>query len=374
VIIIIFLCWFMNFRCDLLIKMLLDDYKKAGTISADSNVSKIFHAFDVDGDGFLDEKEFHELFVQVCSSTSDDLVSSETESKIFDLLDIDRDSKISYNEFKVSGKYWLRQIFDPVSALIIVDVQEDFLNGTLALSRCPAGQDGNDVVPVINRLLEEVKFDVVAYTFDWHPEDHISFINNVKKYAVDSSSPVTAENAKVMDKAIFAGPPKQEQVLWPPHCVQNCDGAKLHKDLTVVDNPVNIYKGTNSNVDSYSAFFDNSKLSQTKLASILAKHNVTDVYVCGVAYDFCVGFTTLDAIDLGFRTVLINDATRGVDVGDIESMKSRIRSAGGIIENSDMIKNLVEVKDRRKEHGLTAAKNTAEGIKHAQKSGVSLAR
>ena len=116
---------------------------------------------------------------------------------------------------------------------MVVDVQNDFIAGSLALKNSPAKQDGEEVVKIINKILEENSFDFVVYTIDWHPEDHCSFVTNVDKYPLHESSPVSAEEAKVFDKVVYDAEKVFEQVLWPPHCIQNSEGAKLHPELMV---------------------------------------------------------------------------------------------------------------------------------------------
>jgi len=125
-------------------------------------------------------------------------------------------------------------VLNPVSVLLIVDVQNDFITGSLALKNCPAGEDGEEVVPVIQDLLSRNLFSIVGYTFDWHPPKHCSFIDNVSLYPLHSSSPVSAENAKLYDEVVYDETPLVRQVLWPPHCVIDSWGAKLHKDVTVL--------------------------------------------------------------------------------------------------------------------------------------------
>lgn len=115
-----------------------------------------------------------------------------------------------------------------------MDVQNDFISGTLNISNCSAQQNGFEVISPINRLLDTVQFDAVFYSLDWHPSDHISFIDNIQLRPLHHTSPVTAENAKTYDTVIFAGPPPMKQRLWPRHCVQDTWGAELHKDLKVV--------------------------------------------------------------------------------------------------------------------------------------------
>ena len=119
------------------------------------------------------------------------------------------------------------------SALLVVDVQNDFISGSLALKNSPACQDGEEVVQAINNILDENTFDFIVYTMDWHPEDHCSFVTNVDKYPLHESSPVNAEDAKVFDKVIYGGEKPIEQVMWPPHCIQDSEGAELHSELKV---------------------------------------------------------------------------------------------------------------------------------------------
>ena len=177
-----------------------------------------------------------------------------------------------------------------------MDVQNDFIDGTLALKNCPAKQDGAEVVPCINYMLDNVPFDVIVYTLDWHPADHCSFIENVHIRKLTENSP-SKKNIKAYDTVIFEDYPDIEQKLWPAHCVQNSPGSQLHPDLIVVDEKTDpmrrhvVYtkKGSKSDIDSYSAFFDNCKLNETTLNIDLKKLGVNELYVCGLAADVCVG-------------------------------------------------------------------------------------
>lgn len=112
-------------------------------------------------------------------------------------------------------------------------MQNDFISGTLNISNCSARHDGADVIEPINRLLDTVRFDGVFYSLDWHPSDHVSFIDNVHQRELDGSSPVTADRAQTYDTVVFAGSPPMKQRLWPRHCVQDTWGSELHKDLKV---------------------------------------------------------------------------------------------------------------------------------------------
>ncbi|XP_057294283.1 uncharacterized protein LOC130622850 isoform X2 [Hydractinia symbiolongicarpus] len=203
-------------------------------------------------------------------------------------------------------------------ALILVDIQNDFISGSLALRNAPAKEDGEEVVSVVNQILENYKFDVVVYTQDWHPPNHCSFITNVDKYKIHSCSKKTAENVKVFDQVVYDGDPILVQDMWPPHCIQGSYGAKLHRNLNVLQDGVILQKGTNPSIDSYSAFWDNARKSQSKLKSILESHNITTVVIAGLATDYCVGATSIHAAEFGFDTYIVQNACRGIHPREID--------------------------------------------------------
>lgn len=194
-----------------------------------------------------------------------------------------------------------------MKALIIVDIQNDFLpGGALAVPR------GDEIVAVINRLAAE--YPLVVATQDFHPADHKSFATNHPG----------RDLYEVVDLNGLS------QVLWPVHCVQGSEGAELalalRRDLIHEVVP----KGQNPEIDSYSGFFDNGRRQATGLDGLLRARGVEEVFVCGLAADYCVKFTALDAVSLGYRTFLIEDATRGVDLhpGDTELAFDELRAAG----------------------------------------------
>jgi len=195
-----------------------------------------------------------------------------------------------------------------MTALIIVDVQNDFCpGGALAVA------NGDLVVPVINGLLP--RFDVIVATQDFHPADHASFA-------------VNHPGTRVGQVIELGGMP---QVLWPPHCVQNTQGAQLRADLDTSGLDGVFQKGTDPLVDSYSGFFDNGRQHATGLGEFLKARGVNDVFVCGLATDYCVRWTALDALSLGFATTVIADACRGVELqaGDSARALDEVRAAGG---------------------------------------------
>ncbi len=175
------------------------------------------------------------------------------------------------------------------TALILVDIQNDFCTGgALAVPH------GEDVVPIANKLMREVP--VVVATQDWHPPGHGSFAS-------------TRPGRSPFEMAELGGLP---QVLWPDHCVQWSGGARFHPGLDTSRIMRVFPKGTDAGIDSYSGFFDNGKRKATGLADWLRAHGIERVRVCGLATDYCVKATAIDARSLGFETVLVEDACRGV--------------------------------------------------------------
>ncbi len=200
-----------------------------------------------------------------------------------------------------------------MKALILVDIQNDFCpGGALAVA------DGDAVVPIANRLMDIV--DVVVATQDWHPANHGSFASN-------------HPGRKVFDMGDLAGLP---QVMWPDHCVQWTGGAQFHLGLDTKRITRVFPKGTDPTIDSYSGFFDNGKRKATGLGDWLKAKGVTEVLICGLATDYCVKATAIDAAQLGFRTVLIEDACRGVGMAPdhIPAALAAMRAAGVHITHS----------------------------------------
>lgn len=235
---------------------------------------------------------------------------------------------------------WLRVILEPVDALLIIDIQNDFIDGSLALRACEAKQDGIDVVEPINYLLKNGLFDKIIYSLDWHPENHISFYENLHLRELHPDSKVTKDNAKLFDTVVFADP-HSEQILWPKHCVMNTWGSQLHKDLLITPNSVQVRKGQNSNVDAYSVFSDNNYKETMELQKILNELGATRIFVCGLAYDVCVKFTCLDGLQLGYALAVIDDCCRGVSMPNIEKTKKLICENGGLITNSHDVVEMI---------------------------------
>jgi len=203
-----------------------------------------------------------------------------------------------------------------MNALIVVDLQNDFMPGG------PLGVAGaTHIIDTVNALMPH--FELVVATQDWHPSHHGSFA-------------VNHPNKKPGDVIKLHG---LDQILWPTHCVQNTKGAafvdRLHTNMF---NHI-VQKGTDPTVDSYSGFFDNGHKNRTNLDQIMRDDHIQTVYICGVATDYCVRFTAMDAITCGFGVKLIADACRGVDLeeGDVDTALDDMCAAGVILTNSTQI-------------------------------------
>jgi len=195
-------------------------------------------------------------------------------------------------------------------ALLWIDLQNDFLPG----GALPV-PEGDAVIPLANRL--QPRFDLVVATQDWHPRNHGSFAAN-------------HPGKRPGDLIELNGLP---QVLWPVHCVQRTAGARFAPALRLNRVRRVFKKGVQPDIDSYSGFFDNGHRRATGLGDYLQRQQVTEVYLLGLAADYCVKFTALDAVALGFRTCLIEDACRGVNLkpGDVAEAISQMKAAGVVV-------------------------------------------
>jgi len=317
-----------------------------------------FAAFDKDEDSAININEFTSICKALFRNEKGKPYKMDTSlvNDLFMIFNVSGDGSMSKQEFVFCWNGWIKKIVRPRTAIIIVDVQNDFISGSLAISNCPAQQNGEEVVEPINRLIDTVPFDLHCYSLDWHPADHVSFVDTVhlRKFHADSKIQ-EADKCGVYDTVVFEGPPKTEQTLWPRHCVQESWGAEIHKDLKVHPSGQIVKKGVHPDIDSYSAFFDNSKLSRTALEEIIKKELVADVYVCGIATDVCVASTAYHALELGFRTILIEDCSRGIRDDNIQQTFEKVRSAHGCVVNSSEVKAMVQGRDRRPELGYKLA-------------------
>ncbi|KAI9496678.1 nicotinamidase-like amidase [Zychaea mexicana] len=195
-------------------------------------------------------------------------------------------------------------------ALILVDIQNDFIEGgSLAVP------EGSKIIPAVHKLMDKAK--LIIATQDWHPADHVSFaVNHTNKQPFEE---ITIQYDDGRDT---------KQVLWPAHCVQNSHGAKLLESLPRQSIQHIVQKGMNTKVDSYSGFADNDYQEITSLAKILYQNFVDTVIVVGLAADYCVKMTCLDAVKFGFKTVLVKEGTRAVAPDQLDATMEYLHSKG----------------------------------------------
>lgn len=194
----------------------------------------------------------------------------------------------------------------PTDALLVIDLQNDFCpGGSLAIA------GGDEIVPTVNALA--ARFDHVILTQDWHPAGHISFAS-----AHPGAEPYSAIDA-----------PYGPQALWPDHCVQNTAGAAFHPALAVPHAELILRKGFRADIDSYSAFLENDHFTPTGLAGYLRERGLRRLFLCGLAYDFCVRHSAIDGTALDFECLVIEDATRAVNLpGSVEATDQAFEEAG----------------------------------------------
>lgn len=197
------------------------------------------------------------------------------------------------------------------NALIVIDIQNDFCpGGALAVA------EGDLIIPRVNGLMDE--FAAVVLTQDWHPRGHSSF--------------ASSHSGKAPFESVTM--PYGEQTLWPDHCVQGTAGAAFHPALRTDPADMTIRKGFRPSIDSYSAFFENDRATPTGLEGYLRSRGITEVTFVGLATDYCVAYSALDAARLGFRATVLLGACRGIDLGgSMAAMTAQIRAAGVALEN-----------------------------------------
>lgn len=202
-----------------------------------------------------------------------------------------------------------------MNALLIIDVQNDFCEGGAL-----AVPDGASIIPLINSLIP--KFDAVIQSQDWHPDGHHSFAS--------THNGKTPYDTVKMDYGT--------QVLWPEHCVQGTSGAEFHKNLNTTKTEVCIRKGFRKKIDSYSTFYENDQKTHTGLAGYLRERGITDLYVTGLATDFCVKWSVLDGIKENFNVFVIEDAVKGINIdGSVKQAWKEMKDDGAVVLTSDTI-------------------------------------
>ena len=192
------------------------------------------------------------------------------------------------------------------SALIIIDMQNDFCtDGALAV------KDAEAIIKPINTVQED--FDTVILTQDWHPKEHRSF-------------------ASYHDAEVYSNMEMDygSQILWPDHCIKGSEGANFHKNLNTDKCDLILRKGCNPKIDSYSAFFENDKKTNTGLEGYLIKKEIEHIYLCGLAFDYCVFYSALDGKNLGFDVFVFQDLTRAINLKNSEEIAKKTMIKKGI--------------------------------------------
>ncbi|GIY28581.1 hypothetical protein CEXT_340781 [Caerostris extrusa] len=281
--------------------------------SSDSVKLECFRFFDLNEKQYLDVSDFIRLIECLLNQNSATLTES-IANDLFVSFDLDADKKINEHEFENMWYNWIKPLKQPVTAFLIIDVQNDFI------------------------------------------DDHISFFENFQLHKLSEDNEKNVEDFKLFDTVSFPGPPQFKQTLWPTHCVAGTWGEQFHPNLKVPEGSIIIHKGTDPKIDSYSAFRDNIKSSITELHQRLQERQVTHVFVCGLAYDHCVYSTALDAVDLGYVTIVIEDACRGTDVESIKRVQNILKSNNCVLAKLPEIEKFVNGKDIRIEFALTLAK------------------
>ncbi|GGG06791.1 bifunctional nicotinamidase/pyrazinamidase [Pontibacter amylolyticus] len=202
-----------------------------------------------------------------------------------------------------------------MKALLLIDIQNDFLpGGALGVP------EGDQIIPIVNQIQDH--FDLIVATQDWHPTDHKSFASN-------------HEGKNPFETTELLGLP---QVLWPDHCLQGTPGADLAPALEVNKIEAIFRKGTNPEIDSYSGFYDNGRLKSTGLADYLRGKGVTQLYLAGLAADYCVYYSAIDALDEGFETFVLENAIRAISPESYEAARKDLLEKGGRrIQSSDLL-------------------------------------
>lgn len=207
-----------------------------------------------------------------------------------------------------------------MTALLLVDLQNDFMPG----GALPASK-GKEILPAINRLLAE-KFDFIVASKDWHPKQHGSF--------------AATHGKQPSEKILLEG---VEQILWPVHCVQGSEGANFAPGWDAAKVESIVYKGIEEKIDSYSAFFDNALLRSTGLFELLKEKKIDSIYIAGLTTDYCIKYSVLDALQLGFEVYVVTDACAAVNIHANDDRKAFIEMEQSGAHLTDSIKLIAKI-------------------------------
>ncbi|CEF59614.1 Isochorismatase-like domain and EF-hand domain and EF-hand domain pair-containing protein [Strongyloides ratti] len=291
---------------------------------------------------FNDSVELNE-FTEVIKNIilDSDSVSETAIHNLFDFFDKDKDGVLSFEESETFNKTIFSRINNLKSALIIVDFQNDFVCGSLAIKNGKANQDPMDALPTINKMITTFPFKQIVYTQDWHPSNHISFYEHCRNSDRELRKEDKVRKLKPFDTVKFNKPSKICQVLYPSHCVQNSWGAEISPHIKISKKGKIIKKGTNVYIDSYSAFGTCSENGKSELEDYLRSEDIDVIFVCGLAYEICVAATAKDSLKLGFLTGLVSDCSKGLTNDGINNVNEQLLSLNAVIVNSDFVEKFV---------------------------------
>eukprot|EP00435_Cladocopium_sp_Y103_P043698 s1988_g12.t1 len=250
--------------------------------STPRDTASIFQQYDANGNGQLETAELA-AFLRDAFPGKD--LSNKQVDDFMKEFDADKSGTIGLNELHAFLRFYdsSSKTIRRKTALLVIDVQNDFISGTLAV------QKSEGIVPTINQMRDQ--FDCVVISYDWHPHEHCSFVESANAGKVPLKETQSVGKLKAFSQVTLLGDAdraEHPQMLYPRHAVQNTWGSECHKDLVVKPEDMSVYKGKKANIDSYSAFFDNCKANDTGLTKQLEDAGVTDVYCCGLVFDICV--------------------------------------------------------------------------------------
>lgn len=286
------------------------------------HTASIFQQYDANGNGQLETSELA-AFLRDAFPGKD--LSNKQVDDFMKEFDADKSGTIGLNELHAFLRFYdsSSKTMRRKTALLVIDVQNDFISGTLAV------QTSEGIVPTINQMRDQ--FDYVVISYDWHPHEHCSFVESANAGKVAMKETESVGKLKAFTQVTLPGDAdraEHPQMLYPRHAVQNTWGGECHKDLVVKPEDMSVYKGKKTNIDSYSAFFDNCKANDTGLTKQLEDAGVTDVYCCGLVFDICVKSSALHGAEMGFRVSVIEDACKPLSESEVLPTKKVLNEAG----------------------------------------------
>jgi len=277
------------------------------------------------------------LFLPYCSCwCSPETATASCIAEQFSVSEEEVSSVLSSLSHTDHTQSWLQAVLNPRRSLLVIDLQNDFITGSLAIA------GAQEIITPIQHLVDQHElWNITVFSKDWHPTNHISFFSNLNLRTLDPTWRDSHRgNISLFQEVIFARDPPYKQILWPDHCVQESPGSSFPPSLTVPSRALILNKGTDPDVDSYSAFYDNTGIpgsGSTGLCDMIA--DATEVVVVGLATDYCVGSTSLHSIQQGLPTTLLRDLSRPVNNETGIAMEQRVKDAGGWVESSNTWKD-----------------------------------